>query len=393
MKNKNIIKSFGLILLVIIIIFLLDTGREKPVDWSYSYSCRDKIPYGTFVLYDLLPELFHGNEIFMTQQSPFSILKTGVGEPCNYIIINEKFDPGPASLKALLSFVARGNRLFLAAEHLNRQFCDTLGIKLEVKQSFSDNCFITFYNDTSGVDSVYRLRQGDGLFSLSFEDSSKASVIAVNNHDRPCFIALSYGTGTIFVSSVPAIFCNYYILYGSTGDFVFRALSCMPVSKVIWDEYYKVANVEVQSPLRFILSTESLKWAYYLFIASIILFILFNGRRRQRAIPVFRRPVNKTIAFIQTIARLYLKTGNHKIVARKKIAHLLAFLRNRYRIKSIPREEQDLIAMAQRTSIPQDLLTGLSQLVIELNGRAVITNSRLIYINQFVDAFYEKVKR
>jgi hypothetical protein len=88
-----------------------------------------------------------------------------------------------------------------------------------------------------------------------------------------------------------------------------------------------------------------------------------------------------------------LKTGNHKILAKKKIAHLSAFLRSRYHIKYIPDKKDELTAIAKRTTIPGNLLETLSQITTELNGHDPISNTRLADINQFVDAFYKKMAR
>jgi hypothetical protein len=148
----------------------------------------------------------------------------------------------------------------------------------------------------------------------------------------------------------------------------------------------------VRTPLRYILSTDALAWAYYLFIVTAVLFIVFHGRRRQRIIPVIQRPVNKTLVFIRTIAHLYMKTGNHSIMARKKAAHLLAFLRNHHKIKSFPLAKVEMETIAKRTAIPGDLLEQLSRLITEIKARGPVSSARLIYINQFIDRFYKQVK-
>jgi hypothetical protein len=203
---------------------------------------------------------------------------------------------------------------------------------------------------------------------------------------------MNYGMGQIFLATIPAVFCNYYLLYGNTADFTFKALSFLPVRPTIWDEFYKVKNSEVRTPLRYILSTDALAWAYYLFIMTVVFFVVFQSRRRQRIIPVIPRPVNKTLAFIKTIARLYMKTANHKIMARKKAAHLMAFLRMHYRIKSFPLVQADAHGLAKRMSLPGDLLEQASHVIAEINAGGPVSSTRLIYINQFIDRFYEQVK-
>ena len=53
--------TFRLYLLGIGLLFggyvALEYNRPKPLDWSPTYANKDKIPYGTYVLYDQLPRL------------------------------------------------------------------------------------------------------------------------------------------------------------------------------------------------------------------------------------------------------------------------------------------------------------------------------------------------
>jgi hypothetical protein len=363
------------------------------VDWSYSFSKNEKIPYGMYILYDLLPEIFPGAKLRVLQRPLYSVLQNQETVISNYIIVNKKFDPDPLSMKSLLQFIAQGNTLFLAAEYFGRQFSDTLGIKTEIRRAYKDSCLVTFCGQFFTSDSLYKLRPGDGLFIFSNCDSIPCTILAVTGKQEPCFIKLNYGKGRIFLATIPAVFCNYYLLYGNTADFVFKALSFLPVVSTMWDEYYKVKNIEARSPLRYILSAEALAWAYYLFIASVVLFIVFQGRRRQRIIPVFQHPLNNTLAFIKTIAQLYMKTGNHKIVARKKTAHLMAFLRSNYKIKSFPLVKEEMDTLSRRTGVSRDLLDQLSQLITDISAPSSVSSARLVYINQVIDRFYQQAKR
>ena len=54
-------KSFRWVILGLLLLFgafvALEYNRPRPLDWSLSFANNDKIPYGTFVLYDQLPRL------------------------------------------------------------------------------------------------------------------------------------------------------------------------------------------------------------------------------------------------------------------------------------------------------------------------------------------------
>jgi len=73
----------------------------------------------------------------------------------------------------------------------------------------------------------------------------------------------------------------------------------------------------VRTPLKYILSQESLKWAYYILIVSIIVYIIFQGKRKQRVIPLIPPLKNTTLEFVRIIAsctssRRIIKTSHRR---------------------------------------------------------------------------------
>lgn len=72
----------------------------------------------------------------------------------------------------------------------------------------------------------------------------------------------------------------------------------------------ETAQVQM-SPFRYFLSQPPLRWALYLSMASILLFMIFTARRKQRAIPVIREPENKSLEFVELIGTLYYQKKDH----------------------------------------------------------------------------------
>jgi hypothetical protein len=132
MRHSQRIKFIVVFILFFLVMILFTLSGKNKVDWSYSFSKNDKIPYGAYILYDLLPDIFPGAGIRMIQKPLYSVFQEQDTLNSNYIILNKTFDPDPLSMKSLLQFVARGNTLFLAAEQFSRQFSDTLGFRKEI---------------------------------------------------------------------------------------------------------------------------------------------------------------------------------------------------------------------------------------------------------------------
>ena len=98
-------------------------------------------------------------------------------------------------------------------------------------------------------------------------------------------VAMSYrhGKGEIILVSTPLLFTNYGMLDGGNGAYLLRLLSHMGDLPVLRTEGYMKETVQVQkSPFRYFLSQPPLRWALYLTMIAILLFMIFTAKRRQR---------------------------------------------------------------------------------------------------------------
>ncbi|UOQ52793.1 DUF4350 domain-containing protein [Hymenobacter cellulosivorans] len=163
----------------------VEYNRPKPLDWRPTYQNKDKIPYGTYVLYQVLPEVMgvparevkavrlpiysqlegedelqpaSDEEVYLEQEEATDSTATpadslglradaapevaeidseesdyaqGLAESdypkTTYLFVNNDFELSPSDTRALLRHVARGNDVFIAAERFTPRFADTLG--------------------------------------------------------------------------------------------------------------------------------------------------------------------------------------------------------------------------------------------------------------------------
>lgn len=82
-------------------------------------------------------------------------------------------------------------------------------------------------------------------------------------------------------------------------------------------------EVSSTSPMRFILSKPALKYAWWLFLFGIFLFIFFNIKRKQRIVPIIEPKKNKSVEFVKSIGNLYLNEGDFRDMMTKKAQYFL----------------------------------------------------------------------
>lgn len=402
MTKRYALLASGLLLLAL---SLLVTTKPAPVDWSFDLTLKNKSPLGCKVLYNLLTDFFSNETITVAELSPYSFIENNnllQKQPEDlqkgiYLIITEEFRPDSLDAVRLLQFAAKGNTVFVSSTWFGDFFADTLGLETEVDFLETDSLFgIKFTNARQHDSTNYRFRTDfqAGRFFID-ADSLGYYVLARNQSKEATFIYRNWGNGHLFLSSLPVAFSNYYLLQQPYERFAATVLSCLPPGYVIWDEYYKpntgLHGNAAETPLRYLLSVEALKWALYVAIVAMLLFMLFEAKRKQRAIPVIKPLANTTVEFTKTVGTLYLQNGDHKDLALKKINHFLHFLRTKLFIKNMEMNEPAYRMLAEKTGIDYKEIVRLFNGIQLVNSNARIDEEQLIVLSRNIDRFYRQV--
>jgi hypothetical protein len=123
-------------------------------------------------------------------------------------------------------------------------------------------------------------------------------------------------------------------LKGNHHEYAEKILSYIPKGEVFWGIQNQTGEVISDSPMRYILSQPALKWAWYLFLIGMLIFIFFNAKRKQRVVPIIKPLANTTVDFTKTIGNLYYQEGDHNNIIDKKIIYFLEKVRNEYLIET-----------------------------------------------------------
>jgi hypothetical protein len=228
-------------------------------------------------------------------------------------------------------------------------------------------------------------------FFSSF-DTLNTTVLGVNEQKEATFIKVSFGAGHLFLSSTPLAFTNYSMLQGNKNQYVAKALSYLPVSEVFWDEHYKINRIHSSSPLKVILNHEPLSWAYFIAIGSLLLFMAFEAKRRQRTIPVIEPVTNTTLEFVDTVGMLYYQHGNHRNIALKKITYFLDFIRNKYYLQTNRIDEKFIEGLSEKSGISREKVKKVIVLIEKTNEKKTLSEDELIHLNSVLEDFIIKKK-
>lgn len=177
----------------------------------------------------------------------------------------------------------------------------------------------------------------------------------------PAAVSVPYGKGEVIFVSSPLLFTNYGMLEGNTFVYIFRLMSYLADLPVYRTEAYVKTDamlVAEQSPFREFIKRPPLRWALYLALLGVVLFMIFTARRRQRVIPIMSKPANRSLEFIQLIGTLYYQRKDHVDLVRKKFKLFAEELRKTagVDISDVNTDDSEYLLLAEKTGMNSDRL-------------------------------------
>jgi hypothetical protein len=240
----------------------------------------------------------------------------------------------------VLNLASEGKTILIAAHQMDTAFTSVLNLSIN-EMSFSFYIQSMWGEDTLGIksnnsqlDTSSTYWYPNQLVAQYFQsyDPTITEVIGSNTDGNAVLLNVKHGEGSFLLSTTPLAFSNFSMLRNSNNEYVAGILSCLHPGSLHWSEYYQLGRMESQTPLRYILSQPALKWALYILMITILIFMIFELKRKQRVIPVVSPLKNETLDFVKTIARLYYQRKDHKNLAAKKILHFTEYLKHQLHI-------------------------------------------------------------
>ncbi len=382
-------------LLGLLLVFML-LSKNKEHDWSLHFSHLSRDPYGTFALTKLLPGQLKNQKLIHSYKTVYE-LKDSIQKQENILIICSQFAPDPEDTKVLLALVDNGATAFISSNHFSGKFADTLGLAtgdsfFQGENSFNqnDSASLHFVSPVQDSSRSFNYRRTNIHNYFQNIDSVTASVLAKNDFGQAVTVRIKMGKGTFILNSTPIIFTNIYLLANQNHEFVATSLSYLPAKHTRRTEFYHLGRMEAATPLRFILTNEPLQWAYYITIITLLIFMIFEAKRKQRIIPVIKPLANTTLEFVATIGNLYYQRGDHKNIAEKKIQFFFDYLHAHYFVSTTHRDERFVSMLAGKSGAGEQNVKALTNTINQILAKEKISKEELISLNALLEKFYKK---
>lgn len=409
LKGKRL--YIGILAVLFGVVIFLEANQPQPLDWGLYFSRHAETPYGDYLLYDHLNVLFPQQRVKSVKSKVRHVLNRPDPNINNYVFINEFFEPDSLDAVALINFMDGGGQVFIAANWFDGYFAEYYNLKTEnhytdYEYEFPDgeepdvtaigtyqSAELNFENEGIRQDSAYLYKYNLTNYHFTSYGGSSNTILGRDEFDNVNFVHIRSGSGDLYISCVPRAYTNYFIAHPRNHEYVFNALSYLPISGVYWDEYYKDDRSPSGSPLRFIMEQEPLRWAFIIFIVSILVFMIFTAKRKQRIIPVLQPNTNTTVEFVGIISRLYYQRFNHGNIAHKKIVYFLEHIRTKYQLRTNAFDDEFIIQLSYKSNITRDRLRDLFGYIDEVRRTSNLGQAELVNLNSKIEQFMRDSKR
>lgn len=388
-RSKRVLWIFGIALLAIIVTELV---RPHPVDWRSSYTSFDKIPLGSFIFYEEAPSLFP-NGMEKIQEDPYEFLSSDKQEQnSTYFFINDQVFFDERQSEKLLEYVEKGNTVFISSRRIGGVIVDSLKVVGYTSNSIlEEKLYPKFFSATLKQDSLSTFKKGVYKSSFTKIDTLKSTALGYYDSEKEDskdlnYISVEYGKGKFLLHTLPEAFSNYYILKND-GQYAADVLSYVKTDKIYWDEYLKTGRKVVTSPMRFVLNQAPLTWAYYLLMGSLLIFILFKGKREQRIIPIMKPLENTSVEFTKTIGDLYFQHKDYTNIIAKKITYFMESVRSKFFLNTSDISDDFIKKLALKSGNTEEDTRRLMNLIKHLKEKSVHSEDDLLHLNKKLEAF------
>ena len=400
----------GFLLFAAFVIMFITGGNKningRKLDERITYRKTDKIPYATYVAYNNLAHLFPKASISSSRLEPgywdsVSMYDTKQA----YIAVTDRFSATKDEIRKLISFARAGNDVFISARYISAATDNALGCS----SSAFDLSFISVsdlkediavsLNKPPFTDTV-RYRYPGRTFGSYFStvDTSTTEIMGYDEQGRPNFIHLRAGDGHFYVHLEPLAFSNYFLLHKNNIDYYEKALSVIDerVNRVVWDEYYLYKKGENQRKprnegwLSVLFRYPAFKAALLTAIFTLFFYVLMEMRRKQRYIPVFKKPKNDSLDFVKTIGRLYYDKGDHRNLCRKMASYFLEHVRSRYKLSTGRLDDEFVRNLHYKSGVDHNEISDIVSFVKYLDQAAGVNQQQLVHFHKQLELFYQK---
>jgi len=445
-----------ILLLLVLLPACLSKAEREARRWRITLDKDDKKPYGTYLAYNSLQYFFPGsNVVSLSNSNQFDYMSSDMMHPeqgSNLLVLDGlTFNISDDEWTQLKAFVRAGNELVIFCSQLDDDVSHELNCfksagrerfpMYKVEDDAGDDANTLTLANMPGKSFGYMGRYIRGHFyqahnqywqhadttkkdatvneapaadsasvaadtSAVDEDSSYADASSTSATDSvtmqgdtlgcvrglPNMVRFRLGYGHITLHAAPLVTSNYFLLQPGNINYLTGIWRTLPgnINRIYWQNYFD--HYPGHFSFSQLLRSAAARWAFWLGLLTITLYILFQLKRRQRVIPIIPPLRNDSVAFVETVGRLYYNKGNHVNLAEKMTQQFLEWVRVHYYLNTNVLNDEFVRNLSAKSGQPISLVKEMVQMIAEVRDGYMQPNddAYLYHLYNTIQHFYNK---
>ncbi|MCC9043225.1 hypothetical protein LNQ81_11145 [Myroides sp. M-43] len=396
--NNTSKKMLFLFIVIIGFVFFIESNKTDPINWNVTLDNTSKSPYGTYILDQEIDYLFANDSLvritdnlydFFEKHQYDSINRNSLFSLNNYSFLDS------FSRISLNEYLIKGNTALIFQENIDGliQGIEATSLYYDDEYNDSDQTEVTMTLANPAISTYSFNLKGANVYYFDIVDSLRNKVevlgyLKYKGKKYPNLIRQKQGKGQLILGLQPIAFTNYNMLESNNHLYTQGILSYLPQQKT----YYTVTKLSTdteyhsESILRFIFKNPSLKWAWYFFLGTLILFILFTAKRKQRIIPIIKPLSNTTVDFTKTVSNLYIQNKDYDDLMNKQIIYTLEKFRREYWLDTTKLDERFINNLHSKTKKNKEDIVNFINFVEKFRAsKNSASEALLIELNKLIE--------
>ncbi len=380
--NKTF-KIYAFIFIIIMVILaLFEVNKKEVVDWRKNFDVNEKSPFGLFIFNQEIKGLFKNN-LTKVDITAYNYYNQNKKKSHNIVVVESEIDI--QSWKKILDEVSKGSDAMLIMSKMPKEISDSIGF-YDSQISFEDTNVLKltdrkYKNDFIKLD---KFPSGRGFSYIKPGIQVLGKTVEEENTDQVNFIKAKFGKGNIYVHCEPLFLTNYYLLKSGNTKYAQDVFSYLDERETLW--FVEANTKESRFFMRFILGNPALKYAWWVFLGGLVLFVFFNAKRKQRIVPIVEPLKNTSVDFVKSIGNLYLQEGDFHDMMAKKAQYFLNKIRLDHLIDTQNLDAEFVKRLHLKTGKNIEIIKEAVDLIIKAqNPYASVMKEDLVRMNKLLN--------
>jgi len=373
-------------------------------DLRERYGLSNTLPFGAYTAHQILQNIYPTQEVKLSNKKFATFYNDmDIDSGSLYINISNKYLAGEEDASALLNYVYNGNTAFIAAENIDSTLLFRLSTVITSDPwmdiidgvLFKKTSISLLPDELSEKDSFsYFYMPFSNYFSAS--DGDKSRITGYGKNGNANFLVFFWGKGRLYLHCEPKAFSNYFLLTGNNYLYMTQIMQMIEEkpTAIYWDEYYSKINFKDNnqndaSAIGALLKQPPLANAFWILIILLILYILINGKRKQRVVPIIEPIENTSVAFTEAVAGVYMAEKNNKNIADKMISYFNEHIRSRYFLHMYAENNDQVSLLSRKSGVSTEQVKALYEHIQFINNANEVSDTALLTLNQRIQNFYK----